>query len=262
MPTKKQIKNILVIGKSGAGKQPRIDVLKELFGLEQISTGNIFREFLEKWKAFGYEGDLNEFWDKEKRGFIPDEEIKQKLGTEDEEILLAAKLSYFLINGKFGPDHIVNQMVAPRLEKAGGFVFDGYPRTIEQAKFLLNFLEQRGSRIDAALIVHREDEDIINHAVHRRICPKCSSTYHMKDLPPKNGKFCHKCGEEVIQREDDKEEKLKTRLAEFHEKVKPMINFLRERGVPILKVSGYLNPYSKERVRETVLEQLKKIMKD
>ena len=111
------ITNIIVMGKSGAGKQPRIDVLVNEFGLEQLSTGDIFRKYIGDFNATAFDGDLDQFW--KKGWFIPDEEIKKMLGVHDSDdlIILGLKAKYFVERGIFVPDRITNELFASAFRK-------------------------------------------------------------------------------------------------------------------------------------------------
>ena len=104
------VTNVIVSGKSGAGKQPRIDALVEEFGLEQLSTGDIFRGYLGKFNEYGYDGELEIFWNNDKQRFIPEDKISHSLGTDNEDIILGMKAKYFVDKGLFVPDYITNAL--------------------------------------------------------------------------------------------------------------------------------------------------------
>ena len=260
MPTR-SITNVIVTGKSGAGKQPRIDVLMEEFGLEQLSTGNIFRSYLGKFNEYGYKGNLKEFWDERKEKFIPDDEIAEKLGISDRDIILGMKAKYFVDKGLFVPDYITNELFESYFAKKNyrNQVLDGYPRTLAQAKFLLELLDKKQSKIDFVLLVENSDEMIIERTVNRRICPKCGKVYHLIYNPPDNGR-CRECGEKVVQRSDDTEEKIRSRLEEFRKKTVPALNYLEEQGMPIIKVPGHLRKFTPENVRKSVMNEVEKLL--
>ena len=260
MPTR-SITNVIVTGKSGAGKQPRIDVLVEEFGLEQLSTGNIFRSYLGKFNKYGYEGDLKEFWDESKERFIPDDEIAEKLGTSDNDIMLGMKAKYFVDKGLFVPDYITNELFESYFAKKNyrNQVLDGYPRTLQQAEFLLKLIERENSKIDFVLLVENSDEMIIERTVNRRICPKCGKVYHLVYNPPDNGR-CRECGAEVVQRSDDTEEKIRSRLEEFRKKTVPALEYLEEHGIPVVKVPGHLEEFTPENVRKSVMDEVNKLL--
>lgn len=255
------IANVIVTGKSGAGKQPRIDVLSEEYGLEQLSTGDIFRKYLGKFNEFGFQGDLNEFWDEENNSFIPDEQIAEKLGTDDEDIILGLKAKYFVDQGLFVPDYITNALFESYFSKKDfkNQILDGYPRTSEQSKFLLELLQKNNSKIDFIVLVDNTDDRIVQRTVKRRICPDCKKVYHMEYKPPKDGKYCKNCGAEVIQRSDDTEEKIRSRLNEFHKKAKPAIDFLENKDIPVVKVPGHLEEFTTENVKNSVLNEIEKL---
>lgn len=250
------ITNVVVVGKSGAGKQPRIDVLVDEFNLEQLSTGDIFRSYLKKFNDYCYPGNLDVFWDSKENNFKPDYKIIQQLKTDDTDIILGMKAKYFVDQGLFVPDFITNALFESYFAKKNfrNQILDGYPRTVEQSKFLINLLEKNNSKIDFILLVDNDDERIIQRTIKRRICPKCGKVYHLDYKPPINGKC--ECGEEVIQRSDDTKEKIKSRLKEFKDKALPAINYLRDKGIPIIKVPGHLEEFTAENVRKSVVDQI------
>ena len=256
----KDITNVVVTGKSGAGKQPRIDILVEEFELEQLSTGDIFRSYLKKFNDYGYSDSLDIFWDDNTKRFIPDEEIASKLGTDNLDILLGLKAKYFVDRGLFVPDYITNSLFEAYFAKKNyrKQVLDGYPRTVDQSKFLLDLLEKHNSKIDFILLVDNSDERIIERTVNRRICPKCGRVYHLIYKPPKDGR-CEICNVEVIQRSDDTEEKIRSRLKEFREKALPAINYLKEKGIPMITVPGHLEEFTPENVKKSVTDAIEKL---
>jgi adenylate kinase family enzyme len=250
----KDITNVIVVGKSGAGKQPRIDVLVKEFDLEQLSTGDIFRSYLAKFNKYSFKGSLDIFWDEAEQRFIKDDAIAEKLGTQDKDILLGMKAKYFVDKGLFVPDYITNALFESAFAKKNyrGQVLDGYPRTVEQARFLLDLVEQHDSTLDFMLLVDNTDERIIERTVKRRICPKCGRVYHLDYKPPINGRCI--CGTPVIQRSDDTKEKIISRLNEFKEKTLPALQILKDQGIPMVTVSGHLGEFTPENVRRSVMD--------
>lgn len=249
--------NVIVSGKSGAGKQPRIDVLVEEFGLEQLSTGNIFRSYLGKFNEYRYDGDLEIFWSDDGQRFIPDDKIAHGLGTDSEDVILGMKAKYFVDKGLFVPDYITNALFESYFAKRNhrNQILDGYPRTPEQSKFLLELLEKYDSKIDFIVLVDNSDERIIKRTVKRRICPECGKVYHLEYKPPKDGRC--ECGAKVIQRSDDTEEKIRSRLNEFQDKALPAINYLKDNGIPIVTVPGHLEKFTPENIRNSVMSEVK-----
>ena len=265
---KADVKNIVVTGKSGAGKQPRIDVLVNEFGFQQLSTGNIFREYLGKFRGSGFKGDSKAFYDGTKGAFKPDKDIiaaLKKAGVKGDmaPIVLGLKADFFVSSGKFVPDAITNELFTSYFSRMGfkKAVLDGYPRTVEQADYLLKMAKEKGTSIGFVVIVDNDDDAIIKRTIGRRICPKCSKVYHLEHKPPKDGKFCKDCGAEVVQRSDDTEEKIRSRLREFEEKCKPAITVLEKAGIPVVKVPGNLPVFTDEAVRKSVMDAVAPIMK-
>lgn len=267
MPLDKDtVQNILVMGKSGAGKQPRIDVLVGEFGLEQLSTGDIFRSYLGQFNDIGFEGDISQFYNEDAGEFIPDSEITEKLGSllegkDAEGVILGLKAKYFIESGKFVPDSITNALFQSYFGKSDykGMVLDGYPRTKDQSQFLVDLVEGKGTKLDAIVLVDNEDEAIVARTIGRRICPSCKKVFHLEFKPPKDGKNCTECGTEVILRSDDSEEKIRSRLQEFHTKAVPALEFLKEKGIPVVKVPGNLPVFTDEAVKASVLEALEEL---
>lgn len=222
---KSQVKNIIVTGKSGSGKGTRAKVIAEIFGFKTISTGDIFREFVARYEA-GETGKVAE------------------LGK------LAADC---FSRGVYCPNDITNEIFAEyfRQHQYKNCVLDGYPRDVEQARFLLELAKRNNSKIDLVVEVHRDDEDIIKSIAGRRVCNSCGSIYHITDKPPIEGKYC-KCGSEVAAK-DDAEDRMRARLVEFNERVAPMIAYLKEQGVPYVAVNGYLNPWTDEALMQSVV---------
>lgn len=253
------------MGKSGAGKQPRINVLVEEFGLKQLSTGDIFRTYLRCFNALGYDGDLNQFYNESAGQFLEETEIMERLGVNNQnnagDIVLGLKAKYFVDQGKFVPDSITNSLFESAFRDMGygHAVLDGYPRTIEQAGFLWELAKKKGVLLDAILLVDNDDELIKARCVGRRICPTCGEVYHLEYKPPRNNKYCtvESCSGETIQRSDDALEKIQSRLKEFNAKAKPAMEFLKVRGIPVYTVSGNLPEFTPEAVKASVFESMR-----
>ncbi len=252
--------NVIVTGKSGAGKQPRIDVLVEEYDLEQLSTGNMFRSYLGAFDAHSYDGSLEQFWDDDAGRFVSDEDIMDALGTDDTEVILGLKATYFVERGRYVPDRITNELFREAFAERDyrGQALDGYPRTVDQARFMLDLVDEQDTAIDFILWVTNTDEKIIERTTRRRICTDCGAVYHLDYRPPDDGR-CTKCGAAVVQRSDDTEEKIRSRLQEFKTKTLPALRFLEERGVPIARVSGHLEEFTQENIRRSVLQALEQI---
>ena len=257
-----KVENVVVAGKSGAGKQPRIDVLVEEFGLTQLSTGNIFREYLGAYKKLGDDGNPEGLVDKGES--LTDDEIRtaladacEKHGVEIDSAVLGFKAALYVDQGLFVPDTITNALFEAAFRKADGrgLALDGYPRTTDQADFLLELAKSMGRKLDLIVIVDNEDEAIVARTTGRRICPNkaCGKVFHLEFKPPRDGKFCTACGTEVILRSDDTEEKIRKRLCEFQDKAKPAVDALASSGIPVGTVPGNLPVFTDEAVRESVM---------
>jgi adenylate kinase len=265
-----KLENVVIAGKSGAGKQPRVDVLVKEFGLTQLGTGNIFREYLGALKKLERQPDPEQFWDAKADWFVDDGKIRvaikadsSKAGVPIDDAVLGLKAARFVNRGLFVPDRITNDLFAAAFAKLGhsGAILDGYPRTTDQSKFLMDLLKKAGKRLDLVLVVDGDDADILRRTLGRRICPKkeCGKVFHVEFKPPRDGKFCTACGAEVILRSDDSEEKIRSRLREFQEKAKPAVDWLAAQGVKIASVNGNLPKFSDEIVRQSVLDALKSV---
>jgi adenylate kinase family enzyme len=263
------VQNIVVAGKSGAGKQPRIDVLLQLYGLTQLSTGNIFREYLGAYAKVRTTATVDALW--HDGALAPDQEIEAALrapaeaaGVPLQPAVLGFKAAQYVDRGRFVPDGITNDLLAAAFRaKAGkGLVLDGYPRTPEQSGFLLNLVKECGTRIDLVLVVENEDDAIVARTVGRRICPNksCGKVYHLEHKPPQHDGTCTVCGAKVIQRSDDTEEKIRTRLTEFQTKALPAIRRLTAAGIPTVSVAGNLPVFTDEAVRQSVLAAVEPVL--
>ena len=265
----RKLENVVVAGKSGAGKQPRIDVLTAEFGLTQLSTGNIFREYLGAYKKLGDDGRPAGLV--EKGTELTDDEIRaalqaacEKHGVDLDSAVLGFKAALYVDQGLFVPDAITNALFEAAFRKAEGrgLALDGYPRTTDQSAFLLELAESMGRKLDLIVIVDNEDEAIVARTTGRRICPNkaCGKVFHLEFKPPKDGKFCTACGTEVILRSDDTEEKIRKRLQEFQDKAKPAVDALAASGVPVATVPGNLPVFTDEAVRDSVMTAIEPVL--
>ena len=136
--------------------------------------------------------------------------------------------------GLLVPDELTVRILLDRVAKddcAGGYVLDGFPRTIPQAEVLDSELAKMNDRIDFAIDVEVPDENIVRRMSGRRACLNCGATYHIEHIPPRKEGICDACGSELVLRDDDKEETVKKRLAVYHEQTQPLIDFYNNKGV-------------------------------
>lgn len=189
---------IIMLGAPGAGKGTQAKQIAGKFNIPHISTGDIFRANI-------------------------------KGGTE-----LGKKAKAYMDQGALVPDELVVDLVADRIKQndcKDGYVFDGFPRTIPQAEALDKALEEMGSKIDFAIDIDVPDENIVNRMSGRRACLACGATYHVQFNAPKTEGICDACGKELVLRDDDKPETVKTRLDVYHTQTQPLIDYYTEKGV-------------------------------
>ena len=146
-----------------------------------------------------------------------------------DETELGKKIKDYVSSGDLVPDEIVIELVKNRLQEDDckrGFLLDGYPRTVAQAEAMGKF-----KKIDVALNFVAPDELIMSRIGGRRTCSKCGAIYHVKNVPPKVEGVCDRCGGRLIQRSDEKPQVIKNRLVVYREKTKPVIDYLRKKGL-------------------------------
>ena len=183
---------IIMLGAPGAGKGTQAERIAEKYDIPHISTGDIFRANI-------------------------------KAGTE-----LGVKAKAYMDKGQLVPDSLTIDLVMDRISQPdcnGGYILDGFPRTIPQAVSLTNALKDRGEALNYAINVHVPDEKIVSRMSGRRACPGCGSTYHLVFAAPKQDGICDKCGSELVLRDDDKPETVKKRLAVYHNQTQPLIQY-------------------------------------
>lgn len=216
--------NLILLGAPGAGKGTLAKDLTKIFGIPQISTGDMLREAV-------------------------------AAGTE-----LGKKVKDIMDSGALVPDDLVNAIVREKLarpECRNGFIFDGYPRTKSQAEALEDLLKEDGKKIDAVILLDVPKEIVVKRLTNRRICPHCGRIYNLITMPPCKEGICDNCGSKLIMRDDDKEDVVTRRYEVYLEQTAPLIEFYKQRGIlfTITVQNG------DEDVTQMVLNVLKKVRK-
>ncbi len=156
--------------------------------------------------------------------------FRQTLGQGGE---LASLIKSYMERGQLVPDEITIRMVLDRLaapDCAGGVIFDGFPRTVNQAKELDKAMAQQGKSIDKVVYIKVSEKELLERLSGRWICRQCQAPYHAVDSPPKVAGKCDKCGGELYQRTDDKPETVKERLKVYFAETAPLIDYYTKAG--------------------------------
>ena len=189
---------LLLMGPPGAGKGTQAAKLLERYDIPHVSTGDIFRGALQERTPLGLEA---------KR---------------------------YMDVGALVPDQVTVGITRERLAKSdciGGFILDGFPRTLQQAHALDQMLAKMGIRLNKVVNIVVPDQELIPRLTGRRICQSCGATYHMEFRPPAQPSICDRCGGELYQRTDDQEETVRERLEVYRLQTQPLIQYYQERDL-------------------------------
>ena len=193
-----------MLGAPGAGKGTQADILSQEMNLPHIASGDLFRQALEKRTDVG----------------------------------LSAK--GYMDKGELVPDEITTKMILERIDQpdcASGCLFDGFPRTLQQAKALDKALRGQGRTIDKATYIEVPDEELVKRLSGRWLCRACQTPYHITNSPPETPGKCDRCGGELYQRSDDREETVKDRLGVFFAQTVPILDYYEKQG-KLIRVIG------------------------
>jgi adenylate kinase len=189
---------VVLLGPPGAGKGTQAKLLREKFEACQVSTGDILRKAVADQSPLGKEA------------------------------------SAYIRRGDLVPDGVIVKLVAERLKEkdcAQGFILDGFPRTIPQAQSLEEILQKMGTGLQSVLLVQVPHRIIVERLAGRRTCKYCGALYHLKFNPSASESVCDRCGGELLQRDDDREETISARLKVYDKQTAPLVDYYRQRGI-------------------------------
>ncbi|MFA6433456.1 MAG: adenylate kinase [Elusimicrobiales bacterium] len=188
--------NIVLLGYPGSGKGTQAKALSEKLALFHISTGDIFREAIAS---------------------------KTTLGQE---------VSGYLSAGRLVPDKLVLEVIKTRLAtETRGLLFDGFPRTVDQAQGLDDYFASRAQSVDAVVFLDVDEEAVVGRLGARRTCPKCQRIYNLTSSPPAREGLCDGCGGTLVLREDDKPEVIRRRISVYKDQTEPLVAYYRAAGI-------------------------------
>jgi len=188
--------NLIFLGCPGSGKGTQAKFLVSNNGFHHISTGDLFREEISRNSELG------------------------------------RKVKSYIDAGRLVPDDVVLDVIKNKIKDIkGNILFDGFPRTIEQAEGLEKMMDKISKNIDVVLFFNVNEEDVVKRITARRNCPKCGKIYNMITNPPKNDETCDECKVKLNHRDDDKEEVVKKRMQVYKDLTSPLISYYRTQGI-------------------------------
>jgi len=218
-------KRLVLLGAPGVGKGTQAELIHERMGACQLSTGDVFRA-----AKSSCEGERSP--------------------------ALAAALEY-MRRGELVPDSTVLDMVRERsrcIRCQGGFLLDGFPRTVPQAEALDRIFNENAIKLDAVLSYELPIEKIVARLSGRRTCEKCKAVYHVDTRPPKTPGVCDHCGSGLMQREDDRPDAVRVRMETYQRNTAPLADYYRNRGL-LISVSAEGTPEEIFERTATALDQ-------
>ncbi|MBM4307036.1 MAG: adenylate kinase [Deltaproteobacteria bacterium] len=188
--------NLILLGPPGAGKGTQAQMIVERYHIPQISTGDILRAAVKEGTALGKQAKA------------------------------------FMAKGELVPDEVVIGIIDQRLREPDcktGFILDGFPRTTPQAEALQAILTKIGKSVDHVVNIEVDSEELIKRLTGRRTCKNCGGMFHILFHPPPKEGVCDRCGGTLYQREDDREETIRTRLKEYQKQTAPLIQYYQDK---------------------------------
>ena len=188
---------LIFLGPPGAGKGTQAELVSAKLSVPQISTGDILRDAVRRQTDLG------------------------------------AKAKAHMDSGGLVPDEIMLSLVERRLAEpdcAGGFLLDGYPRTLSQAEGLDRVLAG-GKGLDAVVLIEVDDDEVVSRLAQRRVCPQCKALYNLDGNPPRTEGVCDQCGGALVTRSDDAEQTVRTRLEVYRRQTLPLVEYYSKKGI-------------------------------
>jgi len=216
--------DLLLLGPPGTGKGTQAGILSREFGLPHIATGDLFRENLKNQTDLG------------------------RLAQA------------YMDKGQLVPDDVTADMVRKRLLQPDvdrGFLLDGFPRTLPQAKMLEEMMDHLDRRIRGVIHIHLDAEEIVRRVSQRVICRQCQAPYSLDFSPPKQAGVCDQCGGEIYQRDDDKPQTVRARLKVYRDQTAPVVEHYRRTGL-MKQIDAILG---RDKVSETGKEYIRSLAK-
>ncbi len=213
---------VVMLGAPGTGKGTQASLLAKDLGVVHISTGDMLREAVAQRTPLGL------------------------------------KVEGIMGQGKLVPDELMIQLVSQRLQAADcqeGFILDGFPRTLAQAKALDSLLQERGKAIDAVLVLEVPAEEIVRRLSNRRVCGRCGAVYNLTSDEAARSGICPACGGQLTQRPDDAEATVRERLRVYTRQTAPLQRYYRTQG----KLFVIPGARSIDEVQQAVKEALRRV---
>lgn len=212
---------LIFLGPPGAGKGTHARILSGKNKIPQLAAGDLLRKHIRE-------------------------------GSE-----LGKRAKAIIEKGELVPDELVNELMIGQLENpeaAKGFILDGYPRTLGQAKALDGFLSKEKKPLHSALYFKTSEKVIVDRLSGRRVCPKCGANFHIRNIPPRAAGKCDECRSDLIQRQDDRPETIKHRLEVYEKETAPLLDHYKKQGL-LDEVPGDYEVPELQEVLETVFER-------